>query len=53
MKYGTSLPLVAAMDHAALRDFAQTLDGAGFDYLTVRVDTCSAPSRGGSRTGPR
>jgi probable F420-dependent oxidoreductase len=35
MKYGTSLPLVAAMDHAALRDFAQTLDGAGFDYLTV------------------
>ncbi len=35
MKYGTSLPLVAALDRAALRDFAQTLDGAGFDFLTV------------------
>jgi probable F420-dependent oxidoreductase len=35
MKYGTSLPLVATLDRAALRDFAQTLDGAGFDYLTV------------------
>jgi probable F420-dependent oxidoreductase len=35
MKYGAGLPITAASDNAALRDFVQALDGGGFDLLTV------------------
>ncbi len=35
MKYGTGFPLIALNDTGAVRDFAQSFDGAGFDYLTA------------------
>jgi len=35
MKFGAGFSLGAMPDAAAVRDFAQTLDGAGFDYVTV------------------
>jgi len=35
MKFGTSFPLISLADAGAVRDFAQTFDGAGFDYLTA------------------
>ncbi|HWC30999.1 MAG TPA: TIGR03619 family F420-dependent LLM class oxidoreductase [Dehalococcoidia bacterium] len=35
MKFGTGFPLIALNDVGAARDFAQTYDGAGFDYLTA------------------
>ncbi len=33
MKFGTGLPLIANLDRVAVRDFAQALDGAGFDFI--------------------
>jgi probable F420-dependent oxidoreductase len=35
MQYGTGYPLTATDDPIAIRDFAQTLDGAGFDFVTA------------------
>lgn len=35
MKFGVAFPLNPDNDTGALRDFAQTLDGAGFDFVTV------------------
>jgi probable F420-dependent oxidoreductase len=35
MKFGAGFPITASTDTVAIRDFAQTLDGAGFDLLTT------------------
>jgi len=35
MKFGTSFPLISLKDPSAVRDFAQTFDGSGFDYITA------------------
>jgi probable F420-dependent oxidoreductase len=44
MKYGAGLPITAASDNAALRDFVQALDGGGFDLLTVAGHVLSVPA---------
>jgi probable F420-dependent oxidoreductase len=44
VKYGAGLPLVATEDPGAVRDFAQALDGAGFDFLSVAGHVVSAES---------
>src|SRR5215204_1415862 len=43
MKYGAGLPLIATDDLSATRDFAQTLDGSGFDLVTLAGHLLSAP----------
>ena len=43
MKYGSALPLTANPDLAAVRDYVQTLDGAGFDFMGVGGHLLSAP----------
>lgn len=43
MKFGAALPLTAADDTVALRDFVQALDGAGFDLLTTAGHVLSVP----------
>jgi probable F420-dependent oxidoreductase len=35
MKFGAGFPITASSDTVALRDFAQALDGAGFDVVTT------------------
>ena len=35
MKYGGSFPVADWADFVALRDMAQTLDGAGMDYVSL------------------
>jgi probable F420-dependent oxidoreductase len=35
MQFGTGYPLTAMSDPIAIRDFAQTLDGAGFTFVTA------------------
>jgi alkanesulfonate monooxygenase SsuD/methylene tetrahydromethanopterin reductase-like flavin-dependent oxidoreductase (luciferase family) len=35
VKFGTGFALTAQADPIALRDMAQTLDGAGLDYVTT------------------
>lgn len=35
MKFGTGFPMIALGSAAEVRDFAQTAEGAGFDYLTL------------------
>src|SRR6185503_9852536 len=42
MKFGAGFSLTASSDPAALRDFAQALDAAGFDVLTVSGHLLSA-----------
>ncbi len=42
MKFGTGFPLTANFDRAATRDFAQALDGAGFDYVGLGGHVLSA-----------
>jgi probable F420-dependent oxidoreductase len=44
MKFGTGFPLIALKDAAAVRDFAQTLDGTGFDYTTAAGHLLSTPA---------
>jgi probable F420-dependent oxidoreductase len=44
MKFGTSFPLISLPDATAVRDFAQTLDGAGFDYTTAAGHLLSTPA---------
>src|ERR1700737_490067 len=34
MKFAAGLPIIAMSDPVAIRDFAQALDGAGFDVLS-------------------
>ncbi len=43
MKYGAALPLTANPDLAAVRDYVQALDDAGFDFLGVGGHVLSAP----------
>jgi probable F420-dependent oxidoreductase len=43
MKFGTSFPIIAMDDAGAVKDFAQTLDGAGFDYATSAGHLLSTP----------
>ena len=42
MQYGTGFALGAMTDVAMIRDFAQTLDGAGFDFVTASGHLLSA-----------
>lgn len=44
MKFGTSLPLISLNDAGAIRDLGQTLDGAGFDYVTSAGHLLSTPA---------
>ena len=43
MKFGAGFALTAQADPIALRDMAQTLDGAGFDYVTTAGHLLCAP----------
>ena len=43
MKFGTGFALAAQADPLALRDMAQALDGAGFDYVTTAGHLLCAP----------
>ena len=43
MKFGAGFALTAQADPMALRDTAQTLDGAGFDYVTTAGHLLCAP----------
>jgi probable F420-dependent oxidoreductase len=44
MKFGTSFPLISLADPGAVRDLAQTFDGAGFDYITAAGHLLSTPA---------
>ncbi len=44
MKYGAGLPITAASDNGALRDFVQALDESGFDLLSVAGHVLSVPA---------
>jgi len=44
MKFGAALPITAMSDPVAIRDYAQALDGAGFDVLTTAGHVLSAPA---------
>ena len=53
MQYGTGFALAAMDDVAAIKDFAQALDGAGFDFVTVAGHLLSAePGRFPDRPTP-
>jgi probable F420-dependent oxidoreductase len=43
MKYGASFPVADWGDVGALRDFAQTMDGAGMDYVSLSTHLLSMP----------
>ena len=43
MKYGASFPVADWGDVIALRDFAQTMDGAGMDYVSLSTHLLSMP----------
>jgi hypothetical protein len=43
MKFGAGFALTAQADPIALRDMAQTLDGARFDYVTAAGHLLCAP----------
>ncbi|HEV7664363.1 MAG TPA: LLM class F420-dependent oxidoreductase [Chloroflexota bacterium] len=43
MKFGSGLPIVAGGDTAALRDYVQALDDAGFDFLTTAGHILGVP----------
>jgi probable F420-dependent oxidoreductase len=46
MHFGTGFALTAMDDTVAIRDFAQALDGAGFDFVTVAGHAvCAEPNR--------
>ncbi len=44
MKYGGSFPVADWADFVALRDMAQTLDGAGMDYVSLSTHLMSMPA---------
>src|SRR5579884_2494183 len=53
MKFGAGFPLTAMDDPAAVRDFAQALDEAGFDFVTVAGHVLSTePGRFPDRPQP-
>jgi alkanesulfonate monooxygenase SsuD/methylene tetrahydromethanopterin reductase-like flavin-dependent oxidoreductase (luciferase family) len=53
MKFGAGFALAAQADPIALRDMAQTLDGAGFDYVTTAGHLlCAPPDRYTGRPHP-
>lgn len=43
MQYGASFPVADWGDLVALRDFAQTMDGAGMDYVSLSTHLLSMP----------
>jgi probable F420-dependent oxidoreductase len=43
MKFGAALPITAMSDPIAVRDYAQALDGAGFDVLTTAGHLLAVP----------
>ena len=43
MKFGAGFPLRALDDAAAIRDYAQTLEGAGFDFTSTAGHTLGQP----------
>jgi len=44
MKFGAALPITAMPDAVAIRDYVQTLDGAGFDVLTSAGHLLAVPA---------
>lgn len=44
MKFGAALPLTATNDPIVVRDFAQALDGAGFDVLSAAGHLLAVPA---------
>ena len=44
MKFGAALPITAMSDPIAIRDYAQALDGAGFDVLTTAGHLLAVPA---------
>jgi probable F420-dependent oxidoreductase len=44
MQFGAGLPITAMDDPIAIRDFAQALDGAGFDVLTTAGHLLAVPA---------
>jgi probable F420-dependent oxidoreductase len=44
MKYGAGFPLNALPDVASIRDYAQTLEGAGFDFTSTAGHTLGQPA---------
>lgn len=44
MKFGAALPITAISDPIAVRDYAQALDGAGFDVLTTAGHLLGVPA---------
>jgi probable F420-dependent oxidoreductase len=44
MRYGASFPVADWGDPIALRDFAQTMDGAGMDYVSLSTHLLSMPA---------
>ena len=44
MKFGAALPITAMSDPIAIRDYAQALDGAGFDVLTNAGHLLAVPA---------
>ncbi len=43
MRYGASFPVADWGDPIALRDYAQTMDGAGMDYVSLSTHVLSMP----------
>src|ERR1051325_7734335 len=44
MKFGAGLPITAADDTAAFRDFVRALDGAGYDLLSTAGHVLAVPA---------
>ncbi len=44
MKFGAGFPLKAMADAAAIRDYAQTLEGAGFDFTSTAGHVLGQPA---------
>ena len=44
MQYGASFPVADWADPIALRDYAQTMDGAGMDYVSLSTHLLSMPA---------
>ena len=44
MKYGAGFPLKALPDAAAMRDYAQALEGAGFDFTSTAGHVMGQPA---------
>ena len=44
MKFGAAFPITALSDPVEVRDFAQALDGAGFDVVSTAGHVLSTPA---------